>query len=457
MSTTLGPLEESLVRARDAEDEERVARYAAAWRWYTGDHPASLKVREGEADDNVRLNFARLVVRAGVRALFGVAPTWTTNDDRLDAVLDAWRRANPAQRRPGWDLQTQALAINGAVTGHAWAKWSISPDDPYPRLKVLDPAICTAYWAEDDHEDVYAYRLEWATFNRSGRPVERRQIIERDTFASWTIRDEERTTQSAKWVARSAPVVWPYSWPPILETQNLVCPNEFYGTSDLEEDTLDLNRALNLNASSMQKIVRLYAHPRDVGFGFGAREVQMAPGQMPTIPNPDARIDTLGLLGDLAASLDVYNRLKEAMHSTTATPEVAVGKLDTTGPMSGAALRILYGPLVDSTEQKRLTYGPLVELAQAQALVLLGAVGDTAEVDVETTWPEIIPSDPLQERQALTMDEQLGASKQTILAKLGYNAEEELAVSAEEARASAEAQARLFASGQSGDPFASQP
>lgn len=445
----LGPVDEALLRHVEDDERRRHLRYATAWDFYHGDHPQTLTVRPGEANDNVTINLSRLVANASVRALYGVEPGWTTNDQALDDALEAWRR------RHTFLLTLQGLALNGAVTGHAWAKWSVPDDGRPPTLKVIDPARVTAFWNPDDHEELWAFKIEWQTVNLSGRPVQRRQLIERTSLDAWTIRDEQRVGNSvlSRWQPIGPPAAWPYSWPPLMGCQNLPCPNEVYGIADLEGDAIDLNRAINASGSSMQKVVRLYAHPRDVGFGFVAKEMQMGPGQMPVIANANARVDTLPMASDLASSLSLFDRLKAAMHATTDTPEVAVGKLDTTGPLSGAAMSILWGPLTAKTEQKRLLYGPMIERAQAQLLVLLGLTDDADQVDVETTWPEIVPVDPLQERQALQIDEQLGASKATVLEKLGYDAVEELAASQEEAAADAEVQARLFSAGQTADPY----
>ena len=63
---------------------------------------------------------------------------------------------------------------------------------------------------------------------------------------------------------------------------------------------------------------------------------------------------------DLTSSLAYYARLKEALHEVSRVPEVATGKLESTGALSGVALQLLYGPLVQATEAKRLTYGEML-------------------------------------------------------------------------------------------------
>jgi hypothetical protein len=458
----IGPVERTLLDAVIQDEHERQERMRRAWCAYHGDHAKSLDTRDGEHDDNVVMNLARLVADAAVQALYGQEPDWTTGDDAQDAAVEQWmrRRRTASGATSPFLLTLQKAALNGAVTGHAWRKWStagMAAGEP-PRLRVLDPATVWAFWEEDDHETVYAFKIEWSTISRAGKPVQRRQMIERATDTSWSIRDEERAGDgSGKWKPLGPTLTWPYAWPPIAGTQNLACPNEYWGVADLECDALELQRAVNYSASNLNRIVRLYAHPRDVGYGFTAGEIQTGPGKMLTLPDPKARIETLPTAGDLGGALDVFARLREAMHATTRTPEVAVGKMDTTGALSGVALSILYGPLVAKTEAKRLTYGPWVEDAVAEYLVLAGVASDVQSVEVETTWPEIVPGDPLAEGQALLVDKQLGASSATLLEKRGYDAATETELRQDEDAAKVEAAQRAFDAGATVDAATRQP
>ena len=456
----LGPVEQSLLDAVAQDEQARAERMARAWRFYHGDHPASLATRSAEQSDNQVVNLSRLVVDAGVDALYGQEPEWATGDDTLDAAVAAWtrrRRTGTGQSAP-FLATLRRFALNGAVTGHAWRKWSTGDMrlGLPPRLRVLDPANVTAFWDEDDHETVYAYKVAWSTIDTKGRPVERRQMIERATDASWTIRDEQREA-GRRWQQIGPTITWPYAWPPISGCQNLPCPNEYWGIADLERDHLDLQEGINYSASNIAKIIRLYAHPRDVGYGFTAGELHAAPGEMILIANERAKIETLPMASDLSSSLDFFATLREAMHATSRTPEVAVGKLQDVGAMSGVALGILWGPLVRKTEAKRLTYGPNVEDAIAEYLVLTGHAADVAQVEVETTWPEIVPSDPVAERQAALMDEQLGASRRTILAMLGYDPDVEAEQKAEEDAAAVALAQQRFDAGGGADPATRTP
>ena len=303
-----------------------------------------------------------------------------------------------------------------AVCGTAIYKLSTRKDGP-PRIKVIDPSMFCAYWDPDDYDDVYGFKLEWTTIHRvTGKPTKRRQLIYQDSPDSWTIVDQEAQEGAQHWTDISVET-WPYQWPPIGFCQNLPSPNDFWGRPDLNANTIRLAYAVNAILSNTSKIVRLHAHPKLVGIGFRATDIDVSPDEMVMLPNPEAHIDTIEMQSDLASSIILYDKLREAYHETTRIPEVATGKLQNTGQLSGVAMAILYGPIVQKTEQKRLLYGPMVEEMLRRVLIILGHDEDAAE----TTWPEIVPTDPLAERQALQIDSGLGVSKSTILEKLGYD------------------------------------
>ncbi len=185
---------------------------------------------------------------------------------------------------------------------------------------------------------------------------------------------------------------------------------------------LALNYSLNFTLSNLQRIVRYHAHPKTWGKGFQANELKIGVDETIILPNVNAELHNLEMTSDLVSLLELYKRTKEAMHETSRTPEVAVGKMDTAGQLSGVALQILYQPLVQKTNAKRLTYGEmLIELNRR--LLEMGGYGPDNRTTI--SWSELLPKNALEERQVLLLDKQLGASNDSLLTKAGYDAEQE--------------------------------
>lgn len=429
-------IEDQIVAGLLDEENQRALRFKRAWERYYGRYPKPLRTRSGQPDDNVIVNLARVIVDVGVAFLFGKNISFKLIDAPKTAT--EWLEGCWAGTRQMSLLLR--LALNGGVCGHAFVK--IVQQQPFPRLVLLDPATVSVRWEPDDIESVVSYRIQYPGMDpRTGRPVAVRQMIERDGQV-WQITDQVSRDGGAWQTVAEAR--WPHLWPPIVDCQNLPHPNEHWGLSDLEEDVQKLNEAGNFVLSNLARIVRFHAHPKTWGKGFAAKQLDVAVDETIVLPSPDAELHNLEMLSDLSSSLAVYRTLREALHEVARIPEVATGKLEHTGQLSGLAMQILYRPLLEKTETKQRTYGDmLVELNRR--LLALGGFGEDNRVTID--WPEMLPRDALQERQAALLDQQLGASTDTLLQRLGYNPDLEREKREADADAGASASARGYNQG----------
>jgi hypothetical protein len=159
-------------------------------------------------------------------------------------------------------------------------------------------------------------------------------------------------------------------------------------------------------------------------------ELNLTPDSITNLPAPDADLKALEMQSDLGSSITLFLKLKELWHEVTRIPEVATGKTENVGPLSGVALEILYGPLAEATEDKHCTYGDmLIELNRR--LLDLGGYGYENWVNIE--WPETLPKDAQAEGAMLLQDKQLGASEETLLSKRGYDPKKEKELRKQEA------------------------
>lgn len=408
----------------DQGERERLERLQRQWDYYHGDPARPLRVQPNRPDDNVLFDLPRQLVDTSVAFLFGddLDITPDSESDAEESPLHEWLEDCYRHASPGGDaLLFQRLAVNGGVTGHAHAKIQTT-DDGKLRVVVLDPQAVRAKWHPDDVEDIVEYTITWTTVYE-GKPAARRQVITRaDTKQSWEIVDEVSVGADALWKELSR-VTWAYPFAPVVQCQNLPCPNEYYGLADLEPSLLDLCDAVNRVASHVAKLVRVHGFPKTYTKGVGAvEEIQLGMDTILQLPSDTAEIGYLHNPGDIAASLALYDRLKEALFEQARIPEVATGRLKNTGQLSGRALKIMYGPLVDKTEAKRRTYGHMIEDLSARLLVVGGKAADLEAAKCSIKWPEIVPSDPKEEAETLALHEELGVvSKETIAGKLGYD------------------------------------
>jgi hypothetical protein len=412
------------------DGRERMERIKRAYDAYYYGGPDTLKKRKGEIDDNIKINYARLIVDAGVANLYGgevhvqaTADSASGTQEVIDAMLDY----------NGGGLLWQRVGTSGAIGGTMF--YRLIPQDETVRVVVLDPSTVEIEWEDDDHETVIGYVVTYIP-NAGIKAKVKRLLVEKSGLG-WHLYEQE-VTEDGEWVTIDEEE-WNYSFPPIGHCQNLPSPHESYGISDLEPDVLDLCDGINRAASNINRIVRLYAHPRTVGKMIGdALNMNANPGAVIRLEHPDAQLYNLEMNSDLSSSISMFQRLVAALHETTRIPEIATGKLDSAGQLSSLALRILYAPLLQKTESKRRTYGRAMEQMMERALALIG-IDDTVEI----IWPDLLPSDPEATRRTAVLDAQIGVSKQTILRSLGYDPEAE----AENNRADAATQQSAFDAG----------
>lgn len=407
-----------LLEYMTVEESSRLEKFKAGWDAYYGRLKKPLKVQPGKMDDNVILNFARLIVDKGVSFLFGqpVGFDIGENQEAAQEWLDAALKQNRIM------TLLQKLALNGGVCGTAFIKIAIVPGQLYPRLVVLDPETVSVRWQADDIDTIVQYKIQYvSTDPATGKPVGVRQLIDSDG-AGWIITDQVGDLQSLSWYTVGT-AGWPYSFPPIVHCQNLPAPNEFWGVSDLEDDIVGVMNAINFVMSNMARIIKNHAHPKVVGKGFTASEIKIDVDGMIILPNPEAQLGNLEMSSDLSSSLNMFLRLKESLHEVSRIPEVATGKLESAGGLSGLALQILYQPLLEKTNTKRLTYGDMLEELTENML----EIGGFGEQEVTLQWQSMLPSDPMQERQAALLDKQLGVSDDTLMQQLGYDPDAERA------------------------------
>lgn len=406
-------------------DEHKARRdlYAAFWRYYRGHHRKALKVRPNTADDNVTLNLSKRIVNKGVQFLFGKAV-----DFEIDGGSETERSAEEQYLDRVWgpDEQKhtllQSIALNGGVTGTPVVRlYEPVPNmaDSLPRIVNMDPSLLDVVTHVDDVSNVVSYRLVW----RSGEQWKRHRI-DRQENDTWYVTAETTKPGSAQWVTiAEESALWPYPFAPIVTAQNLPAPNEFWGMSDLEE--ADINDAINFTASNIARILKFHAHPKTIGTGFSADQLQnTSVDEMWAISDPAAKVFNLEMQSDLASAYNYLAMLKQMYAKVSGVPDIDPAIVNV-GALSGFALRILYGDLLETTQTKRNTYGALLSEVN-QRVLALGNLAEYGSVEIKNVWQDPLPSNDKEQAETLKIDKENGLSTETYLVRRGYDAEQEM-------------------------------
>lgn len=397
---------EQLERAAQDEVSERSASVQAAWDYYDRHMKRPLKVRSGQPDDNIMLGMTAKMVNQAVGLLFGQEPQFTVDDLASDGLRRLWS----ANRKM---LFLQNLGIAGALTGHNFVK--LMPNEPTPRLVRLQTEQVSVFWLADDIERVLAYKIQWRD-----KDTDRRQDIIDQGGNMWLIRDMARGSQARTWNIVNEEV-WPHRWCPIVDWKNLPAPREYYGLSDLVNP--GLNDGVNFSASNINRIIRFHAHPKTIGTGMSANQLQeTAVDAFWTIPSESAKVFNLEMQSDLSGAMGFMNFLRGAFFSEHSAVDIDSLK-DKLGQLTNFALRVLFYDALLKVGLKRGLYEAGLAALSERGLSMLGLGDDQA---VTVNWAEPLPFNSLEEINEIEKEMGLGLlSKQTATEIRGRNWETE--------------------------------
>lgn len=419
------------------ESSEVSERYRLLRRYERGDHRRQLKVRPGQPDDNISINFAGLIVDRTVSMLFGNGIEFSFDYPTMTTVNEAGEQTEQESPQEEllddtWDANKQQillhkLAYYGGVYGTCYVKLvpegiesREEPGRMLTRLVALNPNWLTIETDPEDQERVTEYAIEfrYTTTGPNGQQVEiaRREETTRETreekvqaeaqdnngepttitrtveTGNWTITNYVSSQETGgKWQQVGQPVQWAYTFPPILHWQNLPDPENVYGISDIE-DVLDVQDRYNFTQSNISKIIRFFAHPMRWGRGLsGSTTIDLGPDKMVNLTSTDGMIQNLEMQSDLASSRAFALDLRQSLFDVSRTVDLS-SIADKLGSLTNFGLRVLYLDSLNKNATKRELYeDALVELNH-RLLVLAGYSGASADGG-HIVWPDPLPVD----------------------------------------------------------------
>lgn len=385
---------DALDRLAEQEVQRRSALISTAWAYYDGKHKRPLKVRAGQPDDNVILNITAKMVDQAVSLLFGTLPTFELDENEETAeeqLLQEILRANEAP------ILLHNVGLSGALAGHCFLK--IFPDETGAiRVISLRPELVTAFWHPDDRDVVTCYRIAW---KNDSEDWTRQDIVRQEGENGWLIIDMVRPYNARDWRVVSE-ALWGWEFPPVLDWQNLPESRSYYGQPDLMNPAL--NDRVNFLASNIVRIIKHHAHPKTIGVGMSAGEVQeTAVDSLWTVSNPQASVFNLEMQSDLSSSMAMLNTLQRAFFSEHRAVDLTVLS-DRLGQITNFGLRTLFKDALDKLGTKRELYGAALGEMAYRLLTVAGLSGPEPRIH----WPDPLPFNGLEEIQEIRQELELG-------------------------------------------------
>jgi hypothetical protein len=347
--------------------ENRLIRYRKFWKAYE----ASARAKSDDSTEDSDINICRLVAKKTKDWLFG--KSWQLvcdpgNEEIRDLVEEIWQDNEK-------DLICQLCAHQGAVTGdayfHVTLDTSVVEDtnaapiviNPVPAQFVhplFDPFISRRisgamiqypiHVLQTDKGELMVHPTSLSSFVGSMMDTYYTQYVTASEVLEYYGEVSTNTETNQNYFGEVN----------VFHCQNMVSGNSLFGESDLE-DIYKVDRQLTRLSDKIAEVVDLFAGPTTVVTGATADTLEPGAGNIWSIRSPEAKVYTLVAGGDLAGANQHFTRIREMSAEMGGVPLSAVGSLTSMSNTSGAALEVLFMPLLEKTRSKYVTYGSLLK------------------------------------------------------------------------------------------------
>lgn len=422
------PNDKKINELGNIERKDRIKLIDAYWTYYRdGGARRPLKVRPGQPDDNVMLNYSQQAIDKSVAFFAPKPPTFVLPngmerepgpDGKLTNVLSPEQEAvNGFLEENEFDHQIVDIALSGFISGHNFMRLyppdntdKVSADNP-PRMAMIDPRKAIAFWDVSNVRRLLFYRLMWTVTDDTFRIqdivptwlVNQRENADQkpDLSLGWEIIEYECKGEMGdrKQVARDH---WEHEFAPMVDWKNKHAPHEYYGESDLR--AADLNDSINFIASNTARIIKFHAHPKTIGKGVdpGAIKATSVDGFY-TIPD-NADVFNVEMQSDLSSSLNYLNKLEGAFFTQMHVLDVSTIK-DKVAGLTNFGLRMLFKDMTDAADTKHSLYGSGLAEMVRRAMIMMGM---EAKKKPKDEWVDALPQNITELTSSLKTQKDMG-------------------------------------------------
>lgn len=440
-----------LISAGNLTNEETLflKRVKEAWNFYEGYHWEGMDDLDSP---QVTFNYCRPFVNKFVSFEFGKGfsietpveieqDEVTVNDPKLDMVLGDELDGSDdevIQREKTesdflndvWeDNKKDTLCIEigqtKSITGEAWVKVQFEdpedlndPFEKYPNGRIRLSVVPTQFVFPrfNDHDKD---KLEHLLIMYPIRTEKETGILFKRTSTTTVIYKEFWTNseivvyEGDKEVDRMEN---PYGFIPFVQIKNFPVAGRTRGVGDLD-DVIPLNVELNTKKSDISEVIDYHSAPITLVYGAKIGNLEKGANKVWGGLPKDAKVENLGLQGDLTASANYIAETKTAMCEIAGIPETVLGGASAISNTSGVALQYINLPLIERTRIKRNCSTAGLETVNEYILFIAmyhGLIEKPEDISMkdfvsnEVTLPDTLPKDELMELQKIQQEMTLG-------------------------------------------------
>ncbi len=208
----------------------------------------------------------------------------------------------------------------------------------------------------------------------------------------------------------------PYGFIPFVQIKNFPIAGRTRGQGDLD-DIIPLNVELNTKKSDVSEVIDYHSAPITLVYGAKIGNLEKGANKVWGGLPKDAKVENLGLQGDLVASSSYIADVKTSMCEIAGIPETVLGGASAISNTSGVALQYMNLPLIERTRIKRsCTADGLVQVNKMILFISLyhGLIEKPEDVSMKdflkntVDLPDTLPKDELIELQKIQQEMTLG-------------------------------------------------
>lgn len=416
---------------------DRVTKYHLYWKFYEGNHYRDYN------DSMLAFNYVKAFIdKINIFLLGKDAFSWkvtslysdviekTVEQPAEQLIMYHWRKNNKAAK-------AYEMLQMGSVTGDCWVgvNWDFTLS--FAKITIFDSRHCYPRFKDGDQNTLSSFLVRQPLMregNLSGNPQGYMMVVTEYTLGTinqWYQKDAI-IEKPVKYLEVTQPN--PYGFIPIEHIKNKPFSAGYYSKSDAA-DILKLNKVYNELNQEIKAIIDYYTTPTTVITGASAKTLKRGIGNIWSGLPSDANVFNLGLDVDLGAANEFLRTIKTSMHELSDVPENALGKLQSIGNTSAAALAMTYQPLMQQADLKGITYGHGITNINTMILQMvvkfdpknkrLKAMGGADFIDenvVEPVWAYGLPHDEMNDLQMENMKLNMEiTSRRRVMEDLGMN------------------------------------
>lgn len=348
--------------AHTPQDVLRLQRYEEQWRFYSG---LQWSMTREDGEPLVTANYARRIVDKKA--------SWLMGKGMVIEVPEALEEITKPVLDEVWDYNDKdelllEIGITGGVTGDVFLLPTSVP--PSSQQKAINP-----YTRGTIRIRLVASHQVFPTWNPLNKDeLTHVRIItevadQRPPLPGRNRAQASPMSSTRKYIEDIYPSYIEQGWEdgvrehitndlgeiPLVHISNQPFPNEYFGLSDLD-GIIDIQREFNEKLTDVSDIINYHASPVTVITGARAKQLEKGSKSLWSGLPTEAKVFNLEMTGDLPASNNYLDKIREVMFELANLPEGAFGRQQAISNTSGAALAVTFQPLLEATERKVPSY-----------------------------------------------------------------------------------------------------